>query len=418
MIFSRYPIHQESYILTRKPWLMLLFALLFACISSANAERLPLVYNHAQLGAIREAQIRVSENRGAVNDGVLTCTAADARIARIVARLNSGLPVSLTETTLMEINIPDVIPRVATAERKESFFAGVNFLRLGLIAVFTILTMLLIGKHLLKVLINFPREIWEVIVYTGGLGFLVAQGTGFMAINQFWAFFGCLLTGGGLGLTIVIHMDYFENKPVSKKYYAQYVCPCVMLAAFSAATLITGSSWMGAFAALSLMSLLGFAAYVIPFGYVVGFKDNDALARATTAGLFIMALFMGLHAGNITNSVIHAFEPGSLIVGGFVGYLGLLIAGSNWYKRRQKWIVMQAIVLAICFAGVISGSIIGLKSIQIMAGVFLALWTIEKMVEIPGAGFVPWVLKLMAASGALYLVVTYGAPFYARHFIY
>jgi len=126
---------------------------------------------------------------------------------------------------------------------------------------------------------------------------------------------------------------------------------------------------------------------------------------------------MGLHAGNVTNSPIRAFEPGALIVGGFVGYLGLLIAGSTWYKRRQNWIIMQAIVLAICFAGVISASILGLTSVQIIAGVFLTLWTIEKMVEIPGRGFVPWVLKLMAASGVLYLIVTYGAPVYARYLI-
>jgi hypothetical protein len=39
------------------------------------------------------------------------------------------------------------------------------------------------------------------------------------------------------------------------------------------------------------------------------------------------------------------------------------------------------------------------------------------MVELPGRGFVPWVLKLMAASGFLYLIVTYGAPGYARYFI-
>jgi hypothetical protein len=130
-----------------------------------------------------------------------------------------------------------------------------------------------------------------------------------------------------------------------------------------------------------------------------------------------MMLFMGLHAANITNAVIRVFEPGSLIVGGFVGYLGLLIAASKQYWRRQRWIVMQAIVLAVCFFGVIGGSLIGLKSIQIIAGVFLTLWTIEKLVEIPGDGFVPWVLKLMAASGALYLIVTYGAPLYARYLI-
>lgn len=402
---------------TRKLWLILFFVTWSACVSITYAEVLPPGYTPAQLGAIREAQIRVSENRMAVKDGDATQVSADARITRIMARLQTNLPASLTEASLMEIDIPNVMPRMTNVERKQSFFAGVDFLRLGLIAVFTILTLLLIGKHLIMVLVTFPKELWEIGAYGSGLCILVAQGAGFMAINQFWTFFGCLLIGGGLGLTVAIHRDYFEEKPYFIKMFVQYVCPVVMLVAFSAATLITGSAWMGAFAALSLMALLGFAGEVIPFGYAVGFRDNDALARGTSAGIIITVLFMGLHAANITTPIIRAFDSGSLVVGGFVGYLGLLIAASDRYKSRQNWIVMQAIVLSICFAGVIAGSILGLKSIQIMAGVFLALWTIEKMVEIPGDGFVPWVLKLMAASGALYLIVTFGAPFYAQHLI-
>ncbi len=402
---------------TCRSWFMLVFALLFACIGPSHAEEQPPVYSSAQLGAIREAQIRVSENRAAEHDGDVTHAAADARIVRIMARLNADLPTRLTDVTLMQINIPNVMPRMTTAEREEGFFAGVNFLRLGLIAVFTILTMLLIGKRLLRVFINFPRELWEITAYASGLALLAAQGVGFMAISPYWALFGCLLIGGGLGLSLVIHIDYFEGRPRSRMIFAQYVCPVVMLMAFSAATIITGSHWMGANAALSLMVLLGFAGEVIPFGYAVGFRSNDALARATSAGLLVTVLFMGLHAANVTHPVISAFEPGSLIVGGFVGYLGLLIAGSEWYKNRRRWIAMQAIVLTICFAGVIGASILGLKSIQIIAGVFLTLWTVEKMVEIRGQGFMPWVLKLMAASGTLYLIVTFGAPVYARYLL-
>lgn len=81
----------------------------------------------------------------------------------------------------------------------------------------------------------------------------------------------------------------------------------------------------------------------------------------------------------------------------------------------MNWLAMQAIVLFICFAGVLCASLLGISSVQIIAGSFLTLWAIEKLVEIPGDGFVPWVLKLMAASGVLYLIVTYGAPLYAQY---
>jgi hypothetical protein len=411
------PLFQELPVLIRKIGLLCIFVIGFSNIHAVRAETALPVESPAQLGAIREAQIRVDENRDAVKDGVLSSAAAEVRIARIVDQLNAGLGTSLSEATLRQIDTRSALPKLSQAERRESFFEGVNFLRLGLIAVFTILAMLLIGKYLILRLARLPRETWEIGAYASGLGLLGAQGAGVMAVNQFWAFFGCLLIGGGLGLSFVIHRYYFATTPRSMKLFAQYVSPVVMLLAFGAATLITGSNWMGAFAALSLMALLGFAGEVIPFGYAVGFRDKDALARGTSAALIMAALFMGLHAAHISNPILRAFEPGALLVGGFVGYLGLLIAGSNWYRHRQRWMVMQVIVLAFCFAGVLGGSILGLESIQIMAGVFLSLWTIEKMVEIPGSGFVPWVLKLMAASGTLYLLVTYGAPWYAGYLI-
>lgn len=396
--------------------------LLFAFVNSSLAEVPPPLYSSEQLSAIHEAQIRVSEIRDAEKDNDISPVAAETRIKRIMARLNAGIQRGLTEDSLKATNVQDLVERASTAMQKQSFFDGVNFLRLGLIAVLTILTMLLIGRHLLYVLRNLPKVTWELLVYVCGIALLAAQGTGLMVTNQFWAFFGCLLIGGGLGLTYVIHNDYLRMDRVSLdekippgKLYLQYVCPIIMLAVFSIAALITGSAWMGGFAALSFMSLLGFSGAVIPFGYAVGFRDNDALARATPAGLIVMLLFMILHAVNVDHPYLRLFEPGSLIVGSFVGYLGLLIAGSNRYRSRLNWRAMQAIVLFLCFAGVICASLLELKSVQIVSGAFLTLWTIEKLVEIPGEGFVPWVLKLMAASGVLYLIVTYGAPLYAQY---
>jgi hypothetical protein len=57
-----------------------------------------------------------------------------------------------------------------------------------------------------------------------------------------------------------------------------------------------------------------------------------------------MMLFMGLHAGNFNNPYINAFEPGSLVVGGFIDYLGLLQPVDGLYTSRiigsiegQQW---------------------------------------------------------------------------------
>lgn len=404
------------------PLIMLVFALLSPCAGPCFAEEPGPVYGPEQVVSIAEARIRISEISDAAKDGDIASAAAAARIERILARLNEELPKPLTEAALMELSVPDTATVKTAADRKKSFFEGIDFLRLGLIAVFTILTLLLIGKHLILVLYRLPRMTWEIVLYLCGIGILGVQGGGIMSPNQFSALFACLLIGGGLALTYVIHREYFEdfsNPGTSEflrgKYYMLYICPAIMTAVFGIAALITGSSWLGAFAVLSLMTLLGCTGEVIPMGYVVGFRGNDALARATSAGLCVMALFMALRVVNIVSPVIHTFEAGGLIVGGFVGYLGLLIASSIYYERRLKYGPMQAVALVACFAGVTGGSLIGISSVQIIAGVFLALWAVEKLVEIPGRGFVPWILKLMAASGGLYLIVTYAAPLYARY---
>lgn len=405
---------------TRNLWCLLLVLFITAFMSPAHAEDVAQSgYSETQLGLIREAQIKVAENRAAAAEGDATQAGADARIKKILNGLNASLPGALTENSLMQITTPTIAPKQSSFERKQGFFEGASYLRLLLISVFSILSFLLIGKYVLQILTHFPKELWEVAAYGSGIYLLVAQGTGIMSTSQLWAFFGCLLIGGGLAISALIHFDdKSSNNNGTKKFYLQYVCPTVMLIAFAAATLITTSSWMGAFAALALMALLGFMADIIPFGYVIGFKDETALARATSAGLIIVAAFMALHVLNLSPPHVMAFETGALVVGGFVGYLGLLIVGTHWYPNRQNWLLMQVIVLILCFAGVISASIFGLKSIQIIAGVFLGLWTIEKMLEIPGVGFVPWLLKGMAASGALYLIVTYGTPLYAHHFIH
>ena len=171
--------------IVRATWLMAVVVILFAWVGLSSGEAGPPAYTPAQLGAIRETQIRVSENRHALRDGDISRSAAEARIARNMARLNAGLPCKLTETTLMAIDIPDVMPGMTRSERKAGFFAGISFLRLGLIAVFTALTMLLIGKHMLKVLGNFSKELWEIGTYLSGIGVLVAQAVGYLAINQF-----------------------------------------------------------------------------------------------------------------------------------------------------------------------------------------------------------------------------------------
>lgn len=217
------------------------------------------------------------------------------------------------------------------------------------------------------------------------------------------------------------HSEEFKTEINRSRIFLHYVAPSVMMVAFAAGALLTASAWLGALTALSLFVLLGFVGEVIPFGYAVGFRDDNALGRATAAGFLLVTLYTILRLIDVAPSHLMIFETGSLVIGSIIGYLGLLIASIRWYpaKHRRHWCWMQAISIVACFAGVFFGSLIGAASLQIIAGVFLGLLVIEKMVEIPVEDkLVPWLVKGIILCILVYVIVHYGAPFYAAHFIH
>lgn len=422
-------------------WLAILALMLFGAFSPAFAGGAPgNDRSETELALIRAAQIEVAHSRNVQNNDIVTRTTANTMVEKTLARLNAQLAVPLTEATLMAIDAGKAMPRLNAKEKRENFMSGMDYLKFAALICIGILFLIVIGYYfgesILEALRNIPGFVWESTPALLGVGLFVLQSVHAFEPSMFWSVIASIFIASSLLIATFVHKDWLEvemprekaddsffnrrkNQPRLRAYLQCFV-PIIMMVSFVVGALLTASPWLGAAAVLSLFVLLGFAGEAIPFGYAVGFRSKNALARGTATGMLIVAIVTSLKLFDVAPSYLGIFETGGLVIGSLISYLGLLIVSNSWYdtEDRPSWILTNLLALAYCLAGVFIGSLLGLKSIQIIAGVFLALGIIEKMLEIPGKSVGAWAFKGMLGFGAVYTIVHYGAPWFSAHFIH
>lgn len=162
--------------------------------------------------------------------------------------------------------------------------------------------------------------------------------------------------------------------------------------------LIFGSSFVGFLAVGALLACLGFSVVVTPLCYSFGFTTEDAVPRATTSGLFIMAVYIGLRIFQVELGTFSVFEGGALWLATFVGFLGLLITSSSYYEDGEHALPMN-ILTCILFVAVISfGKIFEIKEVTTIAGAFLVFYVADKIIEIDTNGMIALGIKLFTAG--------------------
>lgn len=424
------------------PWILVLMLAVFGLCPSAFADTSPAKggYTDTELALIRAAQIEAAHSRNTQNDDIVTRTTANAMVEKTLAHLNGKLAVPLTEATLMAVDANKATPRLSANEKRESFMSGMDYLKFASLICIGILFLIVIGyyfgRSILKALAKIPGEAWEVTAALIGIGLFTLQGMHVINPSMFWSVVASIFIAASLLIATLVHKEWLETEMPREKteedfysrrknqprlrIYLQCFVPIVMMISFAIGALLTASPWLGAAAVLALFALLGFVGEVLPFGYAVGFRSKNALARGTVVGILIVAILTGLRLFDVAPSYLGIFETGGLVIGSLISYLGLLIVTNSWYdtKDRPSWLLTNLLALAYCLAGVFVGSLLGLKSVQIIAGVFLALGIIEKMLEIPGKSVGAWAFKGMLGFGLVYAIVHYGAPFYAARFIH
>ncbi len=254
----------------------------------------------------------------------------------------------------------------------------------------------------LRIFSGVPKEVYEVLCYGASLGFI---GWGFVsptAVSPFLALIGCLGLGGCIALTGYLHK--IESKPV--KYFS------LVFAIWSAVAVLLGSSMIGFIAIGALMCAVGFSAAVLPMGFFIGFKD-DAVCKGTFTAFLVLTAYVLLNITGV-KEVIPAqflvFETGALFLGSFVGYLGLLILSSRWY-RGGNYALMQFLTILAGASAITIGIIFGIGIFAKIGGTFFALYLIEKPFEIPeleirGYAWMALIMSVMG-SGFIYYSMTH-----------
>lgn len=381
--------------------LVLLFATSLAGAPEATPEKAtaPPDVTPAQateLAGLRQGILTVTD---LAEQGIITDAQAKQGILRYVSKAKEVVG---RDITAGEIFLLDTDTATAAAGQELSAlqkFAGlitfVNIMWVLAILLGVACFTYLAGGWVVALIVAFaviPLAVWEALFLLAGLG-LAGYGTTLSPeIAPYVGFTGCMLFGGGLAFVL-------KNHRLKKHIDSLFL---VLAAVSGLFAVLYGSVLIGFLAVVALMGALGFSVAVLPMCYVIGFRDDDAVVRATTAGFFVLLLFVGLTIGGNDIGVFSVFRTGSLWMGSFVGFLGLLIASSKWYAKRSSYVLLQIVTLVAGVAALLVGSIWQIPELQRIGGTFFVLWVLEKFIEIPVESAKGYAYLGLCASGLLY----------------
>jgi len=229
-------------------------------------------------------------------------------------------------------------------------------------------------KALIELFAEIPIEVYEAIAYVLSAVLLIA-GMFVSETNALWfGLSGCLLVP--VALKISASLRKLEANEL--KFFG------TLFLAWTPAALLYGSSVLGFLSIAALMGLVGFSVWIMPLCYVVGFKDESALGKATATAFSVLTLFVALRMLGLESWPIPVFQNGAFWLGSFVGFIGLLIASSRWYDDRDRAIpcaLANALMLAAGLAAIVIGTMWDIGPLRGVGGTFLVLWFLEKPFE-------------------------------------
>lgn len=356
----------------------------------------------AELVRIRTGIDALEENADA---GIITRAQATQGTERYLAATKAAAGRALTRSELAAVPAPTataVAPATLTAlQRFAGLITFMNVLWVIAIVVGVISIVYFFGSifvDLLKVLLEVPPIVYELLFYTGAVGLLVFGRTLRPEISPYVGLAGALLFAGAI-----------VYSTVTRKLKSEPMRFCLILAiVWAIAALVYGSQMLGFITVMALLGALGFSAMMWPGVIALGFEDDDALGKATSAAFLILIGFCAARITADASPTLAIFEKGALFMGSFVGYLGLLVASSRWYEhKRYPYVLFQIVTVAAGIGAIAVGSIFGIGELQKIGGTFFVIYLLEKIIEIPAESARGYAFVGMLASGAIFAFCTY-----------
>ena len=337
--------------------------------------------------------------------GIITNGQRDQGISALVTEAKTFDPSIAGEADLMAVRTD---AKTVVERRGDGILDFLNSGRViaGIVGVISVLAL---AGLFIRQLAGVPAIVYEGILYTVSLGLIVA-GIRVADWGHYLAFIGCLGLGGAISLSGALRK--VEPNPTAFS---------AMLALLWAPVAVWyGSTLIGFIVAMALLSALGFSAAATPLCYMVGFRDEDSVGRATVAGFLLLGVFAVFKTVGHTVPELAVFEKGALWMGSFVAYLGLLILSSRWYPRGAGFYAgMQVVVFVAGLAALALGAMFEIAELQQIGGTFFVLWLIEKMAEIANTSVRRWATVGLALSIAFYYFADAVQPHipYLRQFL-
>jgi len=307
--------------------------------------------------------------------GLISPAEAQQSIAYYIAEASEAAGHALTLQQILAT--PDPTPQTLTP--LQEFAGAINFLNVILLlgSLATVGALGYLFQHyvvkLLNILKHIPVVVYEGISYAASLG--CGIGGWFLPepMHSSLGLCGCLLFAGALGFSAHLH-----------KFKANmFRFSSLLFLVWTGAALLFGSSLIGFIAIGALLSALGFSIIITPLCYGFGFRDEATVGRTTLAAFLILLLFMALKLFSTFLPALAIFSFGALFLGSFVGYTGLLISSSRWYKGKKHYWLFQIVTVLAGIGALFFGSVLRIDELLKIGGTFFVLYCLEKLMEVP-----------------------------------
>lgn len=335
------------------------------------------------------------------HDGVITKMQAETGINDYLKKAKEAAGHEITMNEILLLETPQTKTAELTALQK---FAGY----ITMVNIFWVIGICLgvvcfgyLAIHYCARLIELFKEIpvivYEFIFYLASIGFMIYGYSMDPGIGPYVSLTGCLGLAGAMTFTISMRKIRADEAGFF----------FILFVVYTIAALFLKSQLIGFASVIALMGALGFSAAVIPFGYAIGFKDDESLGRATAAAFVMLAAFVAMRVLGQNVQFFQYFERGALFMGSFVGFLGLLIASNRWCSREGTYLYRQLVVIVAGVLALVVGSIWQIGELQKIGGTFFVLYLVEKPFEIPvneakSYAFIGLFVSAMIWLGCLY----------------
>lgn len=356
---------------------------------------------HAQGGvnspdeqAIAITKVLIEGVRESAKEGVISPEAASAQENFYLDQLRKDCGCQVTMDDVMSSELSPTMAEISVGER--SVQSILNVLLLVAIIGFVAAIAAFFGSAIVeiaKLFKDIPLIAYEVAFYAIGLGAIVWGWSSKGAMNIYLPLIGALLLAAALAFT-------FNQRKVQGKGWLKYCAILTLI--YIPLTIAFQNVYIGFAAATALLGTMGFAFGYMPGVAAIGFEDEKSVPRGTVAAFMLLAPFAYWQGTHTMPALLGLFQHGAIVMGSIVGMAGVSIMSSRFYPgNKTAYWLMQLVAPVALVGGLYLGSMFGVGALATTATVFLFLFALDKVLELPSDNLMGYAAQAAVSFGAI-----------------